>query len=206
MIGTQLNKSVKKNQTNRLSENEKDELNNSNSHGLTRKSIRDANNQCTFNHLFEFNFEFDKQFKQEIVRKSLNQADSSKSDLDQMNDDKKEYSKANEKDDKQERIVEHSVSVVGSKNAKNEKVQNLKNAKLFNLDWPYFEIRVWAFDRWKRKQFIGLAFFNLPEKPGSIVQTLNIWSLNSNHPKTKLMQFFLGYSMEPKTRLTVFID
>ena len=81
--------------------------------------------------------------------------------------------------------------------------ENLINDKNTDLEWPYFELFVWSFDKWKRKQFIGFAFLNLPQQPGQHIEKLNILSLNSNEPKTKLKQFFLGYSFEPKDKLTV---
>ena len=146
--------------------------------GCTRKSIRDSNNRYTFNHLFELNFEFNKQrIKQEI--KKIDQKKHAKSD----------------------RKIE-DCDKIENLNKKNE----IPKEDQLRLDWPYFELRVWNIDQWKRKTFIGLAFVCLPQKPGKYNERINIWSLKSNQPKTKLMQYFLGYSLEPsKSKLTVCI-
>lgn len=151
-------------------------------HGCTRKSIRDLNNQCTFNHLFELNFEFDR-IKQEI-KENLGNDNKSKS-----NDKLNEYNS----DDK----IENKLN----KNLINNQKLKIPNTEL--SDWPYFEFLVWSFDKWKRKQFIGFTFLNLPHQAGQHIEKLNILALNSNKSKTKLEQYFLGYSFEPKERLTV---
>lgn len=191
-------------------------------HGCTRRSIRDANNRCTFNHLFELNFEFDKPVGQEtqwarsdpddvqrmrdgrtVLRDRTNDRSANASpDLRDSHNDRESRSEQS-KDDRttsgEDRIEAHKARVESAKSGS----RTAAKIDPLLLEWPYFELRVWSIDQWKRKTFVGLALLNLPQKPGQYTENVEIWSLTSDRPKVKLMQHFLGYSLEPKSRLTV---
>ena len=163
------------------------QLNESNDiHGCTGRSMRDSNNRCTFNHLFELNFEFNKQETTTTTTNSDRNANDSKgNDVD---------SSDSEDDDKITNLNEFKDEASNRQTLKKDPLES---------DWPYFELRVWSIDEWKRKTFVGLAILGLPEKAGQYVEQVDVWSLNSSRPKHKLMHYFLGYSLEPKARLTV---
>ena len=187
-------------------------------HGCTRKSVRDANNRCTFNQLFELNFEFERPVAQEIQLKSSPNGprpDGRTALGDQTNrgdrvdsrdpHDQRDQNDSRRSDDGRADVDRGDKDGrSGERDAKNGRSGDAKKATDPQLmEWPYFELRVWSVDQWKRKTFVGLALLGLPQKPGQYTENVDIWSLTSNQPKAKLMQHFLGYSFEPKSWLTV---
>lgn len=190
-------------------------------HGCTRKSVRDANNRCTFNQLFELNFEFDRVGQETqpsgpdpngarpdrtrdrtVLGDQTNLSDRVANDSRDRRSEREQSDSGRSGDDRAttdgDRIESDKSSRSGERDAKNA---SRTDPPL--LEWPYFELRVWSVDQWKRKTFVGLALLGLPRKPGQYTENVDIWSLTSNQPKAKLMQYFLGYSLEPKSRLTV---